>query len=112
KACQRANPEWFEKHSVTIQMLVDLLPHDCKIDLEASHADKLVLYCSFHHMNEVGYWSGWTEHTFIVKPCLRFGFTLRITGRDRNDIKDSLHEELDYALRQHVRYYLYLPLYP
>ncbi len=112
KACQGTNSEWFDKHSETITLLVDLLPHDCKIDLDQSHADKLVLYCSFQHMNDVGYWDGWTEHTLTVKPSLQFGFTLRVGGSNRNDIKEYLHQTVDYALRQDVRYNLYLPLFP
>ena len=112
KACQQSNnKEWFDQHSATIKMLVDLLPYDCKIDLDSSHADKLVFYLSYQHMDE-GYWDGHTDHTVIVKPSLQFGFTLRITGHDRNDIKDLLHGEFDCALREDVRYNLYLPIFP
>ena len=60
------------------------------IDLESSSPDRIVLRTSFHHMDENGYYDGWSNHTIIVTPSLAFGFNLRITGRDRNQIKDYL----------------------
>ena len=58
---EMVNPEWFEKWSDTIERLADLLPHGsgidsgCQIDLDKSHAEKLVIHTSFHHMDESGY---------------------------------------------------------
>ena len=77
---------------------------DCgtKIDLDSSHADKLVFQVEFHHMNDNGMYDGWTTHQVIVTPSLAFGFTLKITGRDRNQIKDYLSETYHYALEQHI----------
>ena len=99
KRCQETkNTEWFEKHSETIEQLVDMLPSGSgwdsgtKIDLDASHADKLVLYGSHHHMNDCGMYDGWTEHTITVTPSLIHTFHLRISGRNRNDIKEYLYE--------------------
>lgn len=63
-----------------------------KINLEKSSANKLVFEFGFHHMNENGFYDGWTEHTAIVTPSLTSQFDLRITGRNRNDIKDYLHD--------------------
>jgi hypothetical protein len=98
--------EWFDRHTETIQQLVrDLLPSGSgwdsgtRIDLSESHADKLVFYGTFHHMHESGMYDGWTEHKVIVTPSLSFGIHLRITGSNRNEIKDYLHETFDCALR-------------
>jgi hypothetical protein len=118
KACQGTNAEWFEKHSETIKLLVDLLPsgsgfdNGTKIDLEASHAEKLVFYTSFHHMDENGSYSGWTEHTIVVTPSLQHKINLRISGQNRNEVKDAIHEAFYFALTQDVTYNLYLPMFP
>ena len=41
---------------------------------------------------------GWTEPTIVVTPTLSSGFNLKITGRDRNQIKDYLGELFQVAL--------------
>ena len=110
KNCEQAgNAEWYVKHSETIEQLIaDFMPSgsgwDCgtKIDLGASHADKIVLYGEFHHMNENGMYDGWTAHVVTVTPSLLNDFNIRISGRDRNDIKDYLHEMFDACLRQAI----------
>ena len=110
KRCQETkNTEWFAKHSETIEQLVeDFLPSGSgwdsgtKIDLDTSHADKLVLYGEFHHMNDSGFYDGWTAHVVTVTPSLLNDFNIRISGRDRNDIKEYLHEMFDACLRQAI----------
>jgi hypothetical protein len=69
------------------------------LDLETSTPDKLVFYGSYHHMNDGGMYDGWTDHSITIRPSLTRGFDLRVTGRDRNDIKDYLAEMFDCALR-------------
>lgn len=99
RCISKNNTEWRDKHEDAICKLVDdYLPsgagwdNGTKIDFEASTTDKLVFYGSYHHMNEGGYYDGWTEHRIIVTPSLAFGFDLKITGRNRNDIKEYLAE--------------------
>lgn len=101
--------EWRNNHKETIEALVEnFLPSgsgiDCgtTFDFDASKPDKLVLTFSYHHMNEGGYYDGWTEHSLVVRPSLAHGIDLRITGRDRNQVKDYLYEVYDCALRQKV----------
>lgn len=103
------NGEWKDKHADTIRELCkSFLPHgsgvDCgaELDLDASRGDRLVFTTSFHHMNDGGMYDGWTEHGVVVVPCLSFGFYLRITGRDRNGIKEYLGELFDNAMKQEV----------
>jgi hypothetical protein len=97
--------EWASKHEDKILALVkDHMPSgsgfDCGtgFDLDKSTPDKLVFNTSFHHMADCGMYDGWTEHTITVKPSLAFGFTLRITGKNRNDIKSIISEDFDNAL--------------
>lgn len=61
---------------------------------DESTADRLTFGVSFHHMNESGTYDGWTDHKAIVTPSLSSGFNLKITGRDRNAIKDYLGETI------------------
>ena len=63
-----------------------------KFNFDESKPERLVFDTGFHHMNENGYYEGWTEHKVIVTPSLVFGFTLRVTGRDKRDIKDYIAE--------------------
>lgn len=107
--CERSgNTEWLAKHRDRARELVrDRLPSGSGLDTGthldiASMPDRLVLRCSFHHMNDSGMYDGWTDHTVIVTPSLAFGFDMRITGRDRNDIKDYLAQTFDHALREPV----------
>jgi hypothetical protein len=65
--------------------------------LDNSTPHKLVFSCDFHHMNEGGYYDGWTRHCAVVTPTFS-GISVRITGRDRNGIKDNLRETLRYWL--------------
>ena len=91
------NTEWQSRHEETIQQIIkSTAPSgggiDCGtvIDLDKSKPDKLVLICEFHHMDENGFYDGWTRHNIIVTPALGFDFDLRMTGCNRNQIKDYL----------------------
>jgi hypothetical protein len=104
--CQRAgNAEWEEKHSRNAQQIVaDYFPSGSGWDigtelvLEESNAEKLVFRGAYHHMDEGGGYDGWTEHDVVVKPSLASGYRLSISGRDRNSIKEYLHEIFSAAL--------------
>ena len=99
--------------------LIDELPSgsgwDCgtKLDEERTRVgvnadcERIVLFGSFHHMNDGGMYDGWTDHEIHVKPSLRWGFEMRVTGRDRNDIKDYLHDLFHEALSLPVWEYDY-----
>lgn len=103
------NAEWQANHEQSIRDLMDeYLPHGSgidgqnTIDYDKSNGDRIVLGVSFHHMNDVGMYDGWTEHTITVRPSLAFGCDLTIGGRDRNGIKDYLGDIFSEALRQTV----------
>ena len=102
------NGDWEEKHREWLLQTAKGGPSgsgiDCgtKIDLDKSTGEKLVFDCSYHHMNENGMYDGWTEHTITVTPSLAFGYHIKISGRNRNDIKEYLHEIYGYWLSQEV----------
>ncbi len=104
------NKEWEGKHKETIETLVDFMPsgsgidNATKIDLGASTGEKLVFTFGYHHMDENGYYRCWTYHTLIVKSSLIHGFVLTISGPNRNEIKDYLHEVYDCALSEELEW--------
>ena len=89
---------WFRTHENQINALVhEHMPHGAgfdngtSIDFDRSTGERLVFTTAFHHHDEHGY-DGWTEHTVTVTASLAFNFSLKIGGRNRNDIKDYMHE--------------------
>lgn len=108
--CIRAGNEvWELTHRHEIEALVkNRMPSgsgvDCgtKIDLDESEPNRLVFTFSYHHMDSNGFYDGWTEHRVIVTPDLAFGFNLKITGRDRNQIKEYLTEIYSEALEHGI----------
>lgn len=102
--CRRTgNAEWEAKHSETLAAYAEILPsgsgwdNGTSID-ENSTPNRIILSGSFHHMNDGGMYDGWTDHTIIVTPDLAHGFNMRITGRNRNDIKDYLADMFHEAM--------------
>lgn len=97
--CEKVNnQEWKHKHSDKIDELVNkYLPHGSgfdsgtKLDYDESLPSKLVFKTAFHHMDEYGYYDNWTYHTIIIRADLAFGIDIKVTGRDRNDIKEHIH---------------------
>jgi len=93
------NDEWVTKHTEAILELCDDAPsgsgfdNGTEIDMGASTSGKLVFTTAFYHMDDGGYYDGWTEHVVTVKPSLEHGFELSVSGRDRNDIKELIHSE-------------------
>lgn len=78
-------------------LLKDKLPHGGGFDaltefnFFASNSDKIVFQTSFHHLNENGYYDGWTDHSVIFIPKFG-GFKIEITGDDKNQIKDYIFD--------------------
>ena len=105
---KRNNTEWEDKHTVSLDTLVGFLPSGGgidmgpKLDTDKSTPEKLVFHFSYHHMNENGYYDGWTDHTLTVRPSLQFGIDTRISGRDRNQIKEYLFDTFHHALTAKV----------
>ncbi len=96
-AYNQCNKEWKDKAEDRINELCKELPHGsgidgkCEIDLVQSTENKIVFFFEFHHMDENGYYCGWTEHNLIITP--NFGnFNMRITGKNKNDIKEYLYD--------------------
>lgn len=108
-ATQSQKAEWTARHRDAIYDLVEnFMPSGSgidsgtKIDWEGSTPLRLVFLTAYHHMNEGGFYDGWTEHKVIVTPSLTRSFDLKVTGRDRNRIKDYLFETFASALETEI----------
>ncbi len=106
---ERGNHEWEHNHTNTINRLVKkYLPsgsgfdNGTTIDLDASSRNKLVFNTAFHHMNNSGYYDGWSYHTVTVTPDLAFGFDVKVGGRDRIYIKEHIAEEFNFILAEEI----------
>jgi hypothetical protein len=112
--CARTNNnEWLYRHCErTDRMIANLMPsgsgwdNGTAIERSSSYGDKFVFRGSFHHMDQNGSYDGWTDHTIIVSPSFVNELNIRITGRNRNDIKEYLHEIFFDALTQDVSTYM------
>ena len=106
------NTEWRNRTEADIEHLAkQFMPSgsgiDCGTTIDIDEClrhdgERLVFNTAFHHMNEHGFYDGWTEHTITVEPSLWCEFKLRITGRDRNEIKEYLDDAFSRALEQLV----------
>ncbi len=105
RAENNLNAQWGPIARKRLDKLVDLLPSGSGIDrgtkLVSASASKIVLECSFHHMDEHGFYDGWTEHRITVRPTFS-GLDVTISGRNRNDIKEYLHEVYSCALSERI----------
>ena len=103
------NAEWHRRHTECLLSLVKKympsgsgLNSGTQIDLSLSKPNKIDFDTSFHHMDGNGFYDGWTDHSVTVTPDFVSQINLRITGRNRNDIKDYLHDVFLTALTREI----------
>lgn len=94
--CIKSGNSFAEKHIEAIEEMCKALPHGSgldsgvKLNFEESTKDRIVFDAPFHCMDEWGSYDGWADLKVVVKPCLMFGMSIDIKGRDRNNLKDYL----------------------
>lgn len=93
------NIQWRNRHGWRIEELVKEhapsgsgFDNGTRLNFAESKPEKLVFDTSFHHMNDGGVYDGWTDHKVIVTASLVHDYDIRVTGRDRNGIKDFIGE--------------------
>ena len=105
RAENNLNAQWGDIARTRLGQLVNMLPSgsgiDCGTKLVSASATKIVLECSFHHMDEHGYYDGWTKHRITVRPTFD-SIDISVSGRNRNDIKEYLHEVYSLALAENI----------
>lgn len=89
------NAEWYEKHSEVIDKITKMLPsgsgldNGSVIDKTSSNDKKIIIRTSFHHMDENGFYDGWTDHCLTITPTFA-GIDIKVSGSNRNDIKEYI----------------------
>ena len=77
-----------------LSRIVALLPSGSGFDagtkLESADDSRIVFSTSFHHMDENGFYDGWTEHKVTARASLTGGLRIHVSGRNRNNIKDYI----------------------
>jgi hypothetical protein len=103
------NTEWQGKHEEAIERIVNnFMPSGSgidsgvKLDRERSNDSRLVFTFGYHHMAESGMYDGWTEHTLTVTPSFIGGFEMKLSGRDRNGVKEYLYDTFHAALSSEI----------
>lgn len=90
---ESGNDVWKGKHEESLNTIMERAPSgsgfDSGTNLLMVTEDQMTFETFFHHMDEMGGYDGWTSHVVYVKPSFE-GITLRITGKDKNDIKDYI----------------------
>lgn len=103
------NTEWHQRHTERLLSLVKkYMPsgsgfdQGTTIDLSLSKPNKIDFDTSFHHMDANGGYDGWTDHSITITPDFVSQINLRITGRDRNDVKEYIHEVFSDVLTREI----------
>lgn len=105
---ENGNCEWRKKHGDNLDGICrEYLPSGSGFDAgtkylrEDSNDKKLVFLTEFHHMDEFGGYSGWTAHKVTVTPAFD-GVCIRVSGPNRDDIRDYVYETFYHALNSEV----------
>lgn len=56
---------------------------------EPQHHEKLVFHSSYHHMNEVGMYDGWTDFSVYVRPSLAHGIHVEVAATWPEEYEDT-----------------------
>ena len=95
KNCEKADNDWYDRHAADIESDMKSTAPDgsgfdngTEMDYSKCNAKRLVFKTSYHHMED-GYYTKWSQHEVILTPSFD-GFDMRITGRDKNMIKDYI----------------------
>lgn len=110
RSCERSsNQLWQTHHESALDKLTrEHFPSGSGIDAgvtllhDKCSETTLVMQTSFHHMNDAGMYDGWTEHRVTIRASLIGEFSIQVSGRDRNRIKDYLADVFLEAMSRRV----------
>ncbi len=101
KNCERPgllNPAAQDMQERALKRIMEEAPsgsgfdHGTSLNREKCNDNQIVFVTGFHHIDENGFYDGWTWHDVYVRANLVFGLKITITGGNRNHIKDYVHE--------------------
>lgn len=106
---ESGNREWYEKHQQSIEEIMGTAPSGSGFDngtrfiQSESFPNRLLFTFSYHHMNEVGFYTHWSEHRITVTPSLAFGFDMKITKDKASNLdRDYFFETFEFWLNSEV----------
>lgn len=104
--CEKSgNDEWHKKHKAELAQLVrEKMPSWAGFDngtnlFMDSDPQCLEFQTAFYHMDDAGYYDGWTKHEVKVRPMFS-GFSVHVSGKDKNDIKEHIAQVFYDALSE------------
>lgn len=103
-----SNLEWYDRHNDKLDALVhEYMPSGAGIDgtricIEQSTPNKLVFSVAFHHFTEHGMYDSATLHRIKITPSLQFDFDLKVSGKNKNGIKEYLADIFNEALTSDI----------
>jgi hypothetical protein len=102
--------EALEAAEERLERLIDSAPsgsgfdRGTNLEIADQKAGQLRFTTEFHHLDDNGTYDGWAEHVVTVKPSLAWGFELRVSGRNRDNIKEYIAERFDSWLSELADY--------
>ena len=102
---KKYNTNWYNHWTNIIERIDNMLPsgsgfdNGSTIDIGLSTDNKIVLYTAYHHMDEHGFYTHWTEHMIKVYPAFD-GIRLSISGKNDNNIKEYMYDVFYSVLTQ------------
>ncbi len=106
KRCTESQHQALESWEAYARKLNNMLPSGSGFDagckIISCSDTRLVISADFHHMDDNGYYCGWSEHTVIIEASLAHGFSLRVTGKNKRNIKEYLADTMHECLNQDV----------
>ena len=78
--------EYLDSKNKRVDELIDkYLPSgsgfDGKIELDEKSTDKkIILHVEYHHMNDNGFYDGWSTFKIIITPSLAYDYSLVVKG--------------------------------
>lgn len=104
---ENGNPEWVTRWQTRIAKLVEVIPRGSGIDRAPRKRSDIEVMPSvirfeigYHHEDDGGFY-GWTDHVITIRPAFD-GLDVRVSGRNRRNVKDYLHEAMEHAFTRHV----------
>ena len=76
------------------------IDNGCKITqakMNGLQLESFSIKFGYHHMNDAGYYTHWTEHRVTITPDWE-GFRIRISGPDKDGLKEYLYDTFQLAL--------------
>ncbi len=98
--------EWEWDATATIDRIMGTAPHGSGIDsgvsldIDKSTGERLVFTIPYHRMNNEGYYCEWIDYKMTVKPSLRWDYSARIMGRNREGLRDYVADVMDTWLKE------------